>query len=96
MTEPPSEADRIVSDTLSAGTANHGEPARGEWLADVRKHPMASERHYEAAEFIAQGPRIPAEHVQAADEMVEWGIVWKRGEKYSVINPATGRSHFSE
>jgi hypothetical protein len=54
------------------------EEARQEFLKRVQEHPQTDERHYAAAEVLAHSETVPDEHVEAADELAQLGLVQKR------------------
>ncbi|MEZ0340107.1 hypothetical protein ACAG25_09020 [Mycobacterium sp. pV006] len=70
---------------------NEAEP-RQRWLSAVQADARTDARHHAAAEVIAHEPEVPAEHTEAAEELVRMGLAWRNELdgvlSYTPIDPA--------
>lgn len=54
-------------------TSRNADEARDNWLTQVKSDARTTQRHHAAADVLANTDVAPAEHVQAADELVSLG-----------------------
>ncbi|KWX69164.1 hypothetical protein [Mycobacterium sp. NAZ190054] len=87
MSESPGSAQ---NDPLREDTDNE-DAAREWWLSAVEEDSRTDASHLAAAEIIAHNPRVPDEHIPAADALVRMQLAWKNeidGEfSYTPIDP---------